>query len=279
MMSSLRARLFVGLVAIILMTGLAAGLVTFRWAFDEAIELQDAILLQVGALAAANPAQAALPPQRDVDIEARVVVNEVRQPQDRSASEDSVLPLPPDVPDGLQIIGGGGRQWRVLVRTRADGSRVAVGQLTAYRNEIASGSALRTVLPFAVLVPCLMLLVGLVIRYSFRPVSQLAAKLDASGSERLSELPLDGMPEELHPFIASINRLLRRVAVMLDQQRRFVADAAHELRSPLTALSLQAENLDHAQLAPESRARLAVLQSGIRRTAHLFGAASGAGEI
>lgn len=267
MITSLRARLFAALAAFILVAGLVAGVVTFRWAFEEAIELQDAVLLQVGALAAADRANNNLPPQQGVDAEARVLVQELPAP---AGTSEALLPLPAELPDGMHTFDIGAEQWRILVRTRADGSRVAVGQLTRYRNEIASGSALRAVVPFAVLIPCLMLLVGVVIRYSFGPVARLAAKLDAGGADQFAELPVDGMPEELRPFIESINRLLRRVAALLDQQRRFVADAAHELRSPVTALSVQAENLQHAELPPESRARLAVLQTGIRRTAHLL---------
>ena len=57
---------------------------------------------------------------------------------------------------------------------------------------------------------------------------------------------------------------------MFEQKHRFIADAAHELRSPITALTLQAENLGHADLPPASRERLAVLDTGIRRTAHLL---------
>ena len=142
-MSSLRARLFVGLAAFILMTGLAAGVMTFSWAFDEAIELQDAILLQVGALAAANRLQHELPAERGVDAVSRVVIEDLVQPQETGSTENSLLPLPANVADGLQTIGRSGKQWRVLVRSRVDGSRVVVGQLTEYRNEIASGSALR----------------------------------------------------------------------------------------------------------------------------------------
>jgi two-component system, OmpR family, sensor kinase len=110
----------------------------------------------------------------------------------------------------------------------------------------------------------------LVITHSFRPVFRLAARLDAKESNHLAKLPVDAMPDELRPFIESINRLLERIASMFEQKRRFIADAAHELRSPITALTLQAENLGHADLPPESRERLAVLDTGIRRTAHLL---------
>jgi two-component system OmpR family sensor kinase len=120
------------------------------------------------------------------------------------------------------------------------------------------------------LIPCLMLIVALVIRQTLRPVLSLAERLDKRQADQLQRLPLEGTPDELHPFIASINRLLERVQDLIDQQRRFIADAAHELRTPITAISLQAENLDHAELQPESRGRLAALRSGTRRTAHLL---------
>ena len=64
----------------------------------------------------------------------------------------------------------------------------------------------------------------------------------------MTALPLHDLPSELNPFVSSINGLLRRVHDMMEQQRRFIADAAHELRTPLTALSLQAENLDQVDL-------------------------------
>ena len=147
---------------------------------------------------------------------------------------------------------------------------MAVGQPTAARDEIARDSAVRTIIPLGALVPCLMLLVGVVIHWSFRPVSKLASQLDAKQSDHLQKLPTHGMPMELHPFIASINRLLQRIAVMFDHQHRFIARAAHELRTPITALSIQAENLEHAELAEDRRNRLATLRSGIQRTAHLL---------
>jgi len=161
MTTSLRARLFVGLALFILATSLIAGSVAYRWAFDEAIELQDAILLQVSSLVANNRLQTGLPAEGHVDAEARVSIEELGQATTAAQTGNAAPHLPPTLPEGLQTIARGQETWRVLVRTRSDGSRVAVGHPPAGRNEIANGSALRTVLPLAALVPCLMLLVGI----------------------------------------------------------------------------------------------------------------------
>jgi two-component system OmpR family sensor kinase len=130
--------------------------------------------------------------------------------------------------------------------------------------------ALRTLLPIAALIPFLLLVAALVVAGSLRPVVRLAGDLDARRADDMTSLPLAGTPSELHPFIASINGLLERMKLMMDQQRRFVADAAHELRTPITALSLQAENLDPVDLPEQARERLGALKQGMRRTKHLL---------
>jgi two-component system, OmpR family, sensor kinase len=265
-MRSLRGRLFISLTITIIVAGLAAGALAYDWAFDEAIELQDSILIQIGAVAAAIHVPDAAPASGGVDAEAQVVI----EPLDGSGSDSEDGRSLKNLPDGLHTAARNGAPWRMLIRTRADAGRIAVGQPTAIRDEIARDSALRTVLPLLALIPCLMLIVALVIRQSLRPVLSLAERLDARQADQLQRLPLEGTPNELHPFIASINRLLERIQALIDQQRRFIADAAHELRTPITAISLQAENLDHAELQPESRERLAALRSGTRRTAHLL---------
>jgi two-component system, OmpR family, sensor kinase len=163
-----------------------------------------------------------------------------------------------------------GQPIRVLLRTRADGSRFAVAQPTAVRDETARDMALRTLVPIAALIPCLMLVTALLIAQSLRPMVRLASDLDARRADDMSPLPLKGMPSELHPFIASINGLIARMRLMMDQQRRFIADAAHELRTPIAALSLQAENLDPVDLPAAARHRLAALKQGMHRTKHLL---------
>ena len=269
-MSSLRARLFISLALFIIATGLGAGVWAYRWAFDEAIELQDAILLQVGVLAAQNHIDTRLPPQGGVDAEATVVIQEIDNQTRSPESGDARLSIPADLSDGLYTLPEADGPWRVLMRTRTDGSRVAIAQTTSARDEIARDAAVRAVLPLCVLIPCLMAVVGLVIHYSFRRVTELARQLDAKQRDHLLRLPLDGLPKELHPFVGSINRLLDRLALIMEQQRRFIAHAAHELRTPITALSLQAENLERVELMQESRSRLVALRAGIRRVAHLL---------
>ena len=138
------------------------------------------------------------------------------------------------------------------------------------RDEIARESALRTLIPFAILVPILLFLVGGVIRKMFKPLKKMASDLDQRSEQDLREIADTQLPAEIHPFVVAINRLLSRVTQSMAMQRRFVADAAHELRSPLTALSLQAERLEAADMSPQARERLASLRNGIQRTRSLL---------
>jgi len=266
MKHSLRGRLLIGLTLMIVSTGLVAGAVGFQWAFDEAIEMQDSILTQIGALALNTRFQNDAPINSGVDAEAQVTIEELGDRPGGTSDARSLWGLQ----DGLHVVSRDQQPWRVLLRTRPDGSRFAIGQATAIRDEIARDSALHIVLPLAVLAPCLMLVIAIVVWQSLRPMVQLAGQLDARRPDDLSRLSQEGTPRELHPFIASINRLLERIRNLMDQQRRFVADAAHELRTPITAISLQAENLSQVELPPDSRDRLAALKNGARRTAHLL---------
>ena len=147
---------------------------------------------------------------------------------------------------------------------------MAIAQPTAARDEFARDSAIRAVLPLLVLIPCFMLVIGGVVHFSFRPIVELAKRLDSEQISRPHQIPADAAPKELEPFIGSINRLLDRLAVMLDHQRRFVALAAHELRTPVAAIDIQAENLDHSQLPQDTGNRLVALKAGVRRTVRLL---------
>lgn len=265
MIRSLRGRLFISLTAVVLLTGLVGGVFAHRWAFDEAIETQDSVLIQIAGLVQSGGLTGAQD-LHGVDEDAEVWLIELGKTPHGTPEERQLWRLR----DGMRDATRKGKPVRVVLRTRSDGSRFAVAQSTGVRDEIASDMAFRTVLPIGALIPCLMLVIAFVIARSLRPMVRLADELDARPADDMTALPLRELPSELNPFVSSINGLLRRVHDMMEQQRRFIADAAHELRTPLTALSLQAENLDQVELPPAARERLAVLRQGMRRSKHLL---------
>ncbi len=264
MISSLRGRLFIGLTAIIVLTGAIGVMFVYRWAFGEAVELQDSVLSQLASVAQNGSFSGGQLQGADKDTDVWLI--ELGKTPRGPAEDRQLFALK----DGLQIADRKGQPIRVLLRTRSDGSRFAVAQPTAVRDDTARDMAFRTLLPIAALIPCLMLVTAMVVAYSLRPMVRLAGDLDARRADELIPLPLAGMPNELHPFINSLNGLLVRTRSLMDQQRRFIADAAHELRTPITALSLQAENLDSVSLPERARERLAALRQGMRRTRHLL---------
>ncbi|MEO8224321.1 MAG: ATP-binding protein [Gammaproteobacteria bacterium] len=250
---------------------IVAGLASFYSAFEEANEFQDDVLRQIATLydRPTQPAPGMDQPDSSAnrDEESRVFVQVLGAAAASTADSTSsnALLLSVTLPDGLQSVRSGETSYRVFVRTLGDGQRLAVAQDTAARDEIARNSALRTLMPLLALFPILLLVVVYLIRRGFRPVAGLALELDRRGESELHAIAPERVPGEIVPFVGAINRLLGRVEISMEGQRRFVADAAHELRSPLTALSLQAERLANAEMSAEAAERLVTLRQGIER--------------
>lgn len=255
----------------ILVVAIVAGVFSFLTAFDEAHELQDDVLRQVAQLMNRQRLSPASPTTdarfKVVDEESRVIVQRLGEvsPSPIGVDAGGTLPLPITLADGLHTLEIGGEMFRVLVKTTAVGERIAVAQESGFRNEIARDGALRTVMPFLILVPVLLLIVADLVRKMFRPIAALSKEIDLRAEHDLHPVEDRHLPVEVRPFAVAINRLLARVGQSMESQRRFVADAAHELRSPLTALSLQAERLAEAEMSGLARERLKVLRQGIER--------------
>jgi two-component system, OmpR family, sensor kinase len=266
MTRSLQFRLSAWLSASVVLMAVIAGVIAFKTAFHEANELQDGQLLHVAALITPRTLEVmeheALDNVAGADPESRLVI----QTMDQRAPLD----LPHALPDGLQNEIVQDETWRLAIKTLKDGTRVIVGQKTVGRDEIAKNSALATVMPFGLLALLLLIVLHLLVRHMFTPLTALSTSLDARAEHDLSALSGDDLPSEITPFVVAINRLLARVETAVAVQRRFVADAAHELRSPLTALSIQAERLHETPLSHVARERLDALRSGLRRTRALL---------
>jgi two-component system OmpR family sensor kinase len=273
MRQSLQFRLSVSLSLLIVAVALVSGVFSFVLAFQDAIELQDDQLREVAALIfRQNLSQALVASNQgvaDIDPQARIIVELLQKPAPTGA-QGPLAALPAGLADGMQTTTQDGIAWRVYVRTLASGTRIAVAQQTVVRDEIAVGSAMRGVIPFLVLIPILVFTLVALIQKMLKPLKKLATELDGRGEDDLRQIPDTPMPSEIRPFAVAINRLLARVALSVAVQRRFVADAAHELRSPLTALSLQAGQLEATELPPPARERLSALRGGILRARNLL---------
>ncbi len=276
MNESIQRKLSFSLSLAILAVAVVAGIFSFVSAFDEAHELQDDTLRQVAALSDRQHLPLAHLGDggraKDSDEESRVIVQYLADGSKAAGNGDAgvPLPLPLTLPDGLRTLNVGGAPFRVLVKTMTNGKRIAVAQETGVRNEIARDSALRTLMPFLILVPILLLIVADLVRKMFRPIAALSMEIDRRAKQELHPVEARHLPVEVRPFVVAINRLLARVTQSMDAQRRFVADAAHELRSPLTAMSLQAERLAEADMSDLAHERLATLQRGIKRGRNLL---------
>lgn len=274
--ASIQFKLSFTLSVLILAIAALAGAFSFVSALDEAHELQDDVLRQVAHLmdrGSLSPTQSVTDNLRkDGDEESRVIVQRLGDGIGSSVGVDAggALQLPPTLADGMHTLDVSGESFRILVRTTASGTRIAVAQESAFRDEIARDGALRTVMPFLVLVPLLLMIVANLVRKMFLPVVLLATEIDQRDERELHPIEAENIPAEVRPFVVAMNRLLGRVAQSVDTQRRFVADAAHELRSPLTALSLQAERMAEVDMSVTARDRLAVLRRGIERGRRLL---------
>ena len=268
MSRSLERHLSRTLALAIVLACLVAGAASFGFAYVEAQEFQDDTLRRIAVLADSEhlprAGQASDGGGADNDPEDRVLV--MRLPPDAGTN----LPawLPSGLPPGFHTLGDSGGRWRVFVRQTKSGQGIAVAQETEVRNEMAENSALRTLVPL-LLLPLLIWLAVRLVRTELAPVRTLAQTLDEQPAGRPRPLPDGDVPDEIAPFVRAINRLLARVNELMGEQRRFIADAAHELRSPLTALSLQAQNLERADTPDAIRARVAPLKAGIERTRRL----------
>lgn len=268
---SLRKRLFLWLSAAIVVMSAATAGITFKMNFDDANALQDTQLHQVAAALATQPIITRGPLFRPLDPEDAETHFVIRVLGSRDVDPDPQTDvfLPATLRDGLQSLQPDRVQWRVIVATNTGGQRFGVAQRQHLRDEVARDSAVVALVPMLVLVPLLLLIVHRLLRQGFEPLERLSEDVDQGDERRLRPLRTQAIPTEVLPLVHAVNRLLARLGSVLEQQRRMVADAAHELRTPVAAARVQADNLANAALVPDARARLDSLQRGLARISEL----------
>jgi two-component system sensor histidine kinase QseC len=157
-----------------------------------------------------------------------------------------------------------GHRWRTLVRAgHGDHRWIMVANRIDARFQLADDVIMKAVLPIIFVIPLAGFLIWFIVGRGLKPLRDLAAQLSAKRSDDLSAIPGDEMPGELAQVIHSTNELLGRLAASFDREKRFAADAAHELRTPISVLKIDLHNL--AQDLPANNPNLNRLKDGVER--------------
>jgi two-component system sensor histidine kinase QseC len=174
-----------------------------------------------------------------------------------------------DFEEGYRDENFGGHRWRVL--GHFDGAAkqwVLVAERIDIRIELADNIILKSVLPIVITLPIIGGIVWLVVGNGLSLIRRLASELGAKRADDLSRLQTSNPPVELAPVVDAINGLLQRLENSVERERRFSADAAHELRTPLAALKVHLHNLKREN--PDSMEQLQSLESDVGRLGHLI---------
>jgi signal transduction histidine kinase len=267
-MKSIRARLLAALLILVALISLLAAGVTYRRVLGETSILFD---YQLRQMALSLRAQISLAPRIEVppdqgDTDFVVQIWDVFGA--RTYLSRPGLPMINQTVLGYADLSLRGERWRAYGLQTADGV-IQIAQPVRVREGLARAAAERVVIPLILLLPVMIGAVAWIVSRGLAPLRFVAIEVQRRDVRSLTPLKTDNLPLEIEPLVGELNRLLERLQRAFSVQRAFVSDAAHELRSPLTALRLQLQLLDRA---PDEAARIEArgrLGTAVERAIHL----------
>jgi two-component system sensor histidine kinase QseC len=281
--TSLRRRLL-GLVSIAALAifGLATNL-TYRQAHNDVQELMDGQLSKMGRLMLAQAQQGAehlanLPAAMASLRGTRDQQNDIPLEYQIGKADGTVLVRSAEAPNtplsgalGFSTLPHESEPWRILILETDDGSyRIQVAESIPKRDKEAFEIATKTVLPLLVIFPLLLAAIYFSIRRGLKPLDDLAKEVLNRSPENMVPLENRATPHEALPLVAAINRLLFRLSGSLEHERRFTADAAHELRTPLAAVRIQTQVAALSENGEQRQHALSQALAGIDRATRIL---------
>ena len=266
-MKTIRTQLILGLLSGTLVCTLIAGFAIYRQADHESNEQSDRQLKQIAvALPVQLVANQVLPATEDIDDKIAIQVWDHRGGKIYFSQSEMTLPLQNAV--GYQNVTFAGEIYRVYTENRAD-RQIQISQPIWVRHKFAVNMALRILSPLLILFFTLAFLIYFVVGRALRPLNKLAVAVATRAPNALQAIDLGELPKDLLPIVSALNRLFAKIETAMTAQRVFVADAAHELRSPLTALKLQLQLAERSSTDVLRAAAFVKLHDRLDRSSHL----------
>ncbi|PLX77631.1 MAG: two-component sensor histidine kinase [Azoarcus sp.] len=270
-MNSLRRTLLVSLLSAIAVVFAIAGYATYRTARGEVDEVMDYHLRQFAlSLRDQHFGQQPSPPtpmeSPEESFDFVIQIWDAQGVRLYLSRPHSVLPALARF--GYNTVDTTEGKWRVF-SIPLQNQVIQIAQPMSVRSRMAADAALRTLIPLLILIPLLGALIWYLVGRGLRPLEQLAREVGTRRADALSALPAAEVPDEARPLVLALNDLLHRLDQAMSAQRAFVADAAHELRTPLAALQIQLQLTERASDDATRQVALGELSAGLQRATHL----------
>ncbi|MFT7403426.1 sensor histidine kinase [Zhongshania sp.] len=265
-MNSLRRFLLVSVLSALMLLNFLAALHGYRSSMAEAENLFDqklaSMALQLSSVPLRTSNNAPAPDDNNMvfqlfNAEGKLVWHSVHAPEQYIA-----------VNEGFSENNFNGYRWRTLSYFNfVNGHRIMIAERLDLRYRLAESVILESIVPVIVVLPVAGLLIWLIIGHGLKSLAVLAGILRRKAADDLSAVDVGHAPGELMPVIESVNSLLRRLNASFERERRFSADAAHELRTPISAIKIHLHNL-RDEYGDDNESVLS-LEHDVDRLAHL----------
>ena len=264
---SLRKRLTFWFSFLLTIVGVGGGIVAYVLARQDPDNFLDDQLRQIAIYAGDFATGFQEPPNPSIDP-SDIVVVQIWDKENRPVrANPEGFELPQQPATGFSDLTLRGERWRTYTLTGRDRT-VQVSQRAAVRDELALNAAWSAMIPSLLFIPIGWLVVRWLVDRMLRPIERIADDLNRRGPMQFTAPPLAEIPLEVVPLVAAMSEALARLREAIALQRRFISDAAHQFRTPLTALRLQIGSLK-ANDAPNCHEVIADMEVGVRRMSAL----------